>query len=90
MKNRRRRGQHGFFDILDLILDPILDLFVLKMPKKIFLKRLLLNILGLACLTAAVIGWLAEILLLVIPAVCGVIWFFWRAHRVYTDWLSER
>lgn len=77
-------------DIFDLILEPILDLFVLKMPKEVWLKQLLLNILGLLCGAAAVIGWLAEIWLLVIPAVGGMAWFFWRAHRVYADWLAER
>ena len=76
-------------DILDFVLDPILDLFVHKMPKEVWLKRLLLNILGLVCLAVAVLGWSAEIWLLMIPAVCGVIWFFWRAHRVYMDWVSK-
>lgn len=77
-------------DMIDLILEPILDLFVLKMPKEVWLKQLLLNILGLLCGAAAVIGWTAEVRLLVIPAVGGMLWFFWRAHRVYADWLSER
>lgn len=77
-------------DIFDLILGPILDLFVHKMPKEVWLKQFLLNILGLLCGAAAVIGWAAEIWLLVVPAVGGMVWFFWRAHRVYADWLSER
>lgn len=78
------------FDILDFILDPILELFVHKMPKEVWLKQFLPNVLGTVCMGAAIFGWLLEIWLLIIPGAAGMIWFLWRAHRVYMEWISER
>lgn len=77
-------------DIFDLIISPILDLFVLKMPKEVWLKQLLLDALGLVCLAVAVLGWTFEIWILVLPGVAGMIYFFWRSYRVSVDWLSKR
>lgn len=75
------------FDIFDFIISPILDLFVHKMPLEVWLKQLLLNILGLVCLTVVFFGWGKWFLML--PGIAGTAFFFWRSHRVYMDWVSE-
>ena len=76
-------------DIFDFIISPILDLFVHKVPMDVWLKQLLLNILGLACMAVVIFSWIFEIWILMIPGAAGMIWFFRCSHRVYTDWVSE-